>query len=42
MKIAFIILLGKGNSSNCDTTYIHRGKIIEEGERYAVTQYFIT
>ncbi len=32
----------KGTVVIVDTTYIHRGKIIEEGERYAVTQYFIT
>ena len=31
----------KGTIVIVDTTYIHRGKIIEEGERYAITQYFI-
>lgn len=31
----------KGTIIIVDTTYIHRGKIIEEGERYAITEYFI-
>lgn len=31
----------KGTVVIVDTTYIHRGKIIEEGERYAITEYFI-
>ena len=30
----------KGTIVLADTTYIHRGKIIEEGERKAITQYF--
>jgi len=30
----------KGTIILADTTYIHRGKIIEEGERKAITQYF--
>lgn len=31
----------KGTIVIVDTTYIHRGKIIEEGERYAMTEYFL-
>lgn len=31
----------KGTVIIVDTTYIHRGKIIEEGERNAITEYFI-
>ena len=31
----------KGTIVIVDTTYIHRGKIIEEGERFAITEYFI-
>uniref|UniRef100_A0A6C0AWP2 Phytanoyl-CoA dioxygenase n=1 Tax=viral metagenome TaxID=1070528 RepID=A0A6C0AWP2_9ZZZZ len=31
----------KGTIAIVDTTYIHRGKIIEQGERYAITEYFI-
>lgn len=31
----------KGTIIIVDTTYIHRGKIIEEGERNAITEYFI-
>ena len=30
----------KGTVILADTTYIHRGNIIKEGERYALTQYF--
>jgi len=30
----------KGTVILVDTTYIHRGKVIEEGERIALTQYF--
>ena len=30
----------KGTIILADTTYVHRGKIIEEGERKAMTQYF--
>jgi len=32
----------KGTIILADTTYIHRGKIIEEGERNAITQYYFT
>ena len=32
----------KGTIILADTTYIHGGKIIEEGERKAITQYFFT
>jgi hypothetical protein len=32
----------KGTVILADTTYIHRGKIIEEGERKAITQYYFT
>jgi len=32
----------KGTTVVVDTTYIHRGKIIEEGERLALTQYYFT
>ena len=32
----------KGTIILADTTYIHRGKIIEEGERKAITQYYFT
>ena len=31
----------KGTIAIVDTTNIHRGKIIEEGERYAITEYYI-
>ena len=34
------ILGNKGTIVLVDTTYIHRGNIIEEGERKAMTQYF--
>ena len=30
----------KGTIILVDTTYIHRGKVIEEGERYAMTEYY--
>mgnify|MGYP000683802021 CR=1 FL=1 len=30
----------KGDIILADTTYVHRGKIIEEGSRKAITQYF--
>lgn len=32
----------KGTIVLADTTYIHRGRIIEEGERLAITQYYFT
>ena len=31
----------KGTIIIADTSYIHRGKVIEEGERYAITNYYI-
>ena len=31
----------KGTIIIADTSYIHRGNIIEEGERLALTEYFI-
>jgi len=36
------IVGNKGTVILADTTYIHRGRIIEEGERIALTQYFFT
>jgi len=36
----FDIVGKKGTIILADTTYIHRGKIIEEGERRAITEYF--